>query len=57
MKVLTKIVNGFSFLTIFAKSFILDVWQDFEFPSEPSKDMREKLHLRYLAAYLLIKFD
>ena len=33
MEVLAKIVNGFSFLTIFVKSFILDVWKDSEFAS------------------------
>ena len=49
MEVFTKIVNGFSFLTIFAKSSILDVWQDSEFPCKPRKDLRKKLHLRCLA--------
>ena len=72
MKVFTKIVNGFSFLTIFAKISTLDVWQDSEFVSEPSNDLRRKLHLRCLAwsyihlcfnyfrkavAYLFNKFD
>ena len=27
-----KIMNSFSFLTIFAKSSFIDVWQDFNFP-------------------------
>ena len=30
MEAFGKIVNGFSFSTIFAKSFILDTWQGFE---------------------------
>ena len=46
MEVFAKIVNGFLFLTIFAKSSILDVWQDFEFASEANNDLRKKLHLR-----------
>ena len=47
MEVFTKIVNGFSFLTIFAKSSILDVWQDSEFASKASYDFAEK------ASYLM----
>ena len=72
MEVFTKIMNSFSFLTIFAKSFTLDIWQDSEFASEPSNDLRKTLHLRCLAgswihlfinyfrktiAYLFTKFD
>ena len=45
MEVSTKIVNGFSFLTIFGKIPILDVWHDSEFPCKPRKDLREKHHL------------
>ena len=33
---------GFQFLTIFAKSSILDVWQDSEFASKASYDFAEK---------------
>ena len=51
MEAFTKIVNGFSFVTIFAKSFILDVWQDSEFLCKPRKDLRKKPHLRCLAGY------
>ena len=36
-------VNGFSFLTIFAKISILDVWEDSEFASEASIDLAEKV--------------
>ena len=72
MEVVTKIVNGFSFLFIFAKSSILDVWQNSEFAPERRNDWRKKIHLRCLAAswihlsinyfrkivaYLFIKFD
>ena len=42
VKVFGEIVNGFWFLTIFAKSSILDVWQDSEFTSEASNDFAEK---------------
>ena len=48
-EVFTKIVNAFSFFTNFAKSSILGVWQDSEFPRKPGKDLREKLHFRCLA--------
>ena len=37
MEVFTKIVNGFSFLTIFAKSSISDLWQNSEFPCKPRR--------------------
>ena len=37
-----ELSNGFLFLTIFAKSSILDVWQDSEFFSEPSNDFAQK---------------
>ena len=40
--VFCEIVNGFSFVTIFAKSSILDVSQDSEFASEASNDFAEK---------------
>ena len=33
----TKIVNGFQPLTIFAKNFILDVWQGSKIPLWPKK--------------------
>ena len=49
MEIFTKIVNEFSFLAIFTKSSILDVYQDSEFASEPSNDLVKKLHLRCLA--------
>ena len=51
MEVLGKIVNGFSFWTIFAKSSILDVWQDSEFASETSNDLNKKLHHRCLTGF------
>ena len=51
MEVFAKIVNGFSFLTIFLKLSILDVWQDSEFASEATYDLREKLHLKCLTLY------
>ena len=51
MEVFAKIMNGFSFLTIFAKSCILDVWQDSEFVSEASKDLQKKLHLICLTGF------
>ena len=58
MEVFKKIVNGFSFLTIFAKSSILDVWQDPEQPFKPKKDLRKKSHLRCVDfGYLFTKFD
>ena len=72
METFKKIVNGFSVLTIFAKSFSLDVLQDSELASELSNDLRENLHLRCLAgswiplfinyfrktiAYFFTKFD
>ena len=65
-------MNGFSFSIIFLKSSILDIWQDSDFSSEPSNNLREKLHLGCLAgswihlcinhfrktvAYLFTKFD
>ena len=37
-----ELSNGFLFLTIFAKSSILDVWQDSGFFSEPSNDFAQK---------------
>ena len=49
MEVFTKIVSSFLLLTIFTKSSILDVWQDFEQASSPSNDLQKKLHLRCLA--------
>ena len=42
-------MNSLSFLTIFTKSSILDVWQNSEFPWKPRKDVWKNLHLRYLA--------
>ena len=51
MDVFAEIVNGFSFLTIFAKSFILEVWQDPEFVCEASNDFREKFHLSCLTGF------
>ena len=72
MEVFIKLVNGFSFLTNFEKISILDVWQDPDFSSKPSNDLRKKLHHRCLAgswihlcinyfrktvSYLFTKFD
>ena len=72
IEVFAKIVKGFSFLTIFAKSSILDVCQDSELASEASNDLRKKLHLscltrfrihlcinyfRKTVSYLFTKFD
>ena len=51
MELFVKIVNGFSFLTIFAKSSIMDVWQDSEFASEASNDLRKWLHLRCMTGF------
>ena len=42
MEVFAQIVNGFQFLTNFAKSSILDVWQDHGFPNEVCNDFAEK---------------
>ena len=33
MELFAKIVNAFQLLTIFAKSFILDIWLGFEYAS------------------------
>ena len=72
MKIFGKIVKGFSFLTIFEKSSILDVSQGSEFAPEASNDLRKKFYFRYLTgfwthlcidyfrktiAYLFTKFD
>ena len=46
-----KIVNGFLFLSIFPKSSVTDVWQDSEFTSEASNDLRKKLPLRCLTGF------
>ena len=46
MEIFVKIVNSFLLLTIFAKSSILGVWQDSEFASEASNDLRKKLYAR-----------
>ena len=42
MEAFAQIVNGFWFSAIFAKSSILDVWQDSEFTSEASNNFAEK---------------
>ena len=42
MEIFGEIVNGFCFLTIFAKSSILDVWHDLEFATEASNDFAER---------------
>ena len=63
MEVFAKIVKGFSFFTIFAKNSILHVWQDSEFASAVSNDLRKKLYLRCfdyfckIITYLFTKFD
>ena len=51
MEVFAKIMNGFSFLVIFAKSSILDVQQYSELASEASKDLQKKLHLSCLTGF------
>ena len=51
MEVFAKIVTGFSFLNIFAKNTILDVWQDSEFASEASNNLWKKLNLIYLTGF------
>ena len=51
MEVFAKIVKGFSFFTIFAKNSILHVWQDSEFASEVSNDLRKKLYLSVLIIF------
>ena len=56
MEVFAKIVNGFSFLTIFAKGSILDMWQDSEFASKASKNLRKKLHHNCLTGFLIHVF-
>ena len=53
IEVFAKIVS-FLFLTIFAKSSILYVWQDPQFASEASNDLRKKSHLRCLTGYCII---
>ena len=63
MDVFSKTENGFLFLTVFAKSSILDVWLYSEFASEANKDMRKKLRLRCFnyfgktITFLFTKFD
>ena len=59
IQVFTNIVIGFSLLTIFAKSSILDVWQDSEFTSETSNNLPKKLRISCLTGFwihLLIIF-
>ena len=51
MEVFAKIENSFSFLTIFAKGSILDVWQDSVLASEASNNLRKKLHLSCLTEF------
>ena len=51
MVVFAKIVNGFSFLTIFVKRSILDVWQKYEFASEASSDLPKKVHLSCVTGF------
>ena len=51
LEVFAKIVNGFSFLTIFAKSSIVDIWKDSEFASEASIDLRKKLHVSCVTGF------
>ena len=63
MEIFAKIVNGFSFSSNFAKSSILDVWQDSEFVSEASNNLRKKIHLSCFnhfcktMIYFFTKFD
>ena len=56
MEAFAKIVSGFQFLTIFAKSSILDLWQDSEFPSETSSNLWKKLHLSCLTGFWIYLF-
>ena len=51
MEVFAKNSERFKFLTIFAKRSIFDVWQDSEFVSEASNDLRKKLSLRRLTGF------
>ena len=51
MEVFAKIMNGFSFWVIFAKSSILDVQQYSELASEASKDLQKNLHLSRLTGF------
>ena len=51
MEVFGKIVNGFSFLIIFGKSSILDVFQDSEFASEASHDLWNMPHPKCLTGF------
>ena len=52
MEVFAQILNGFQFLTIFAKSSILDIWQDSEFVSEANNDFVEKTPSQMFARVL-----
>ena len=45
-------MNGFLFFTIFAKSSILDVWQDSEFASESSNNLQKKAPSQMLSRVL-----
>ena len=73
MEVFAKIINGFYFLPIFAKSSILDVWQDFDSPLKPVAICRKSSisgvwqgfelafvainYFRKSVGYLFTKFD
>ena len=48
MELFAKIVNGFSYLNIFAKSSISDVSQNSEFASEASNDLHNHMFGRVL---------
>ena len=52
MELFTKIVNGFSYLNIFAKSSISDVSQNSEFASEVSNDLQNHMFARVLKSPL-----
>ena len=51
-----QIVNGFQFLTILAKSSILNVWQGYEFASEARKVFISDLSQNFEFAFVAIIF-
>ena len=54
MGLLQKSWTTFCFWLFLAKSLILDIWQDSEFASEASNNLRMKLHLSCLIGSLII---
>ena len=53
MERFTKIVNGLNPLTVFAKSFVLDVWQGSEFASDLKHLDKEYIYLKQV--YYVVK--